>query len=86
MSETQEYKRPENEMTPIFHHVTGGFLEEWKQGSSVGDRGSGIGDRGSGIEDRGLLIITIKMMVMIIYVLFSKIQLVVYHQCCVLIG
>ena len=79
MSETQEYKRPENEMTPIFHHVTGGFLEEWKQGSSVGDRGSGI-------EDRGLLIITIKMMVMIIYVLFSKIQLVVYHQCCVLIG
>ena len=63
MSETQEYKRPENEMTPIFHHVTGGFLEEWNQGSSVGDRGSGI-------EDRGLIIITIKMMEMIIYVLY----------------
>ena len=44
MSETQEYKRPENEMPPIFHHVTGGFLEERNQGSSVGDRGSGIVD------------------------------------------
>ena len=46
MSKTQEYQRLENEMTLIFHHVTGGFLEERNQGSSVGDRGSGIGDRG----------------------------------------
>lgn len=40
MSKTQEYQRLENEMTLIFHHVTGGFLEERNQGSSVGDRGS----------------------------------------------
>ena len=46
MSETQEYKRLENDMTPIFHHVTGGFPGTMESGieRSVGDRGSGIGD------------------------------------------